>query len=342
MERSEASATSGASGSRSKTWLFASVLVGVCVVAALPFFADATSEGRVPEETETASAVAAIRADFEDGDAVWVEPSWWVLPRHALERMGPGTEAWPYPALLVSEDFDPVEAYGYKRLFVLAGFAREPTLPFELADAGFAATELQRGETTAVARYEIGPSPRLRTLTKEWPNLEIARRFGPDEKLSPCKFNNDKHRCGRDSWMDVALEARVVWRREVNWLFVHPGPPGSTLEVSWPGLQRESAAGPTWLYLRIGLTLEAVRHPEGNNVVVEVLIDEREVDRFELLPHRFWMERRAIRMPAGADRARVTFRIASEEPAWRETVLEADVLTSLPEPLREWATNVVE
>jgi len=39
--------------------------------------------------------------------------------------------------------------------------------------------------------------------------------------------------------MDVALEPRVVWRREVNWLFVHPGPPGSTLEVAWPGLERE-------------------------------------------------------------------------------------------------------
>lgn len=328
--------------SRARTWLLGGVLLGVCLLATLPFFANATSEGRVPHEEDTRAAVVAIRAQFEDGDAVWVEPSWWVLPRHALEHMGAGTEGWPFPALMASEDFDPVEAYGYNRLFVLAGFAREPALPPELAGAGFAASEIQRSETTAVARYEVGPSLRLRTLTKEWPNLEVSRRYGPDEKPTPCRFKNDKHRCGRDSWMDVALEGRVVWRREVHWLFVHPGQPGSLLEVSWPGLQRETKAGPTWLYLRIGPTLEAVRHPEGKNVVVEVLIDGVEVDGFELLPHRFWMERRAIKMPAGSGRARVSFRISCEEAAWRETVLEADVLTSLPAPLRAWATTVVE
>jgi len=341
VERPEASAgVESRKGSR--TWLLAGVLVVVCLVAALPFYADAMSAGRVPHEEDTAAAVAAVRNDFEDGDAVWVEPSWWVVPRHALERMGAGTDAWPFPALLVHEDFDPVEAYGYKRLFILAGFGREPSLPPELDEAGFANTVVQLSETTAVARYEVGPSLRLRTLTKEWTKLEVARRYAPEEKWSPCPFKADKHRCGRESWLDVALEGRVVWRREVNWLFVHPGPPGSQLEVAWPRLQRESGSGPTWLYVRIGLTLEAVRHPEGKAVAVEVLIDEREVDRFELEPRRFWMERRAIKMPPGTDPARVSIRIGSEEPAWRETVLEADVLTELPVPLRNWATNVIE
>jgi len=325
-----------------RTWFLAIALAGVCVVATLPFFADARSGARVPDAEESAAATAVIRAAFAEGDAVWVEPSWWLLPRHALEHMGPGTDAWPFPALMVSEDFDPVEAYAYRRLFVLAGFARAPSLPPELAAAGLVGTELYGGETVAVARYELGPSPRLRTLTREWPNLEVARRFAGEATPTPCRFRAGKHRCGRDSWMDVALEPRVVWRREVDWLFVHPGPQGSSLEVGWSGLQRESNSGPTWFYLRIGPTLEAVRHAEGGDVSVQVAIDGQEVDRFALDPHRFWMERRAIRMPSGAGRARVSIAIASDDPAWRETVLEADVLTELPEPLRAWATHVVE
>ena len=44
-------------------------------------------------------------------------------------------------------------------------------------------------------------------------------------------------------------------------------------------------------------------------MTVAVLVDDREVDRFELLPHRFWMERRAIRMPAGGGAATVRFQV---------------------------------
>lgn len=318
------------------------VLAVVCAVAALPFVADWRSAARVPPEGEVASAVAAVREDFADGDAVWVEPSWWLLPRHGLEHMGAGTQAWPFPALMTNEDFDPVEAHGYRRLFVIAGFDREPELPDELGGAAAKYDELWRGEHVAVARYDLGGPIRLRTLSKEWDKAEVSRRFGPGESPTACKVRGEKHRCGRDSWMDVALESRVVWRREVRWLFVHPGPQGSTLEVAWPGLERATSAGPTWLYVRAGPTLEAVRHPEGKPVKVVISIDGVERDRFELEPHRFWMERRAIAMPHGEGAARVSFAITCEENGWRETLIEADVLSSLPEPLRNWATAVNE
>ena len=81
---------------------------------------------------------------------------------------------------------------------------------------------------------------------------------------------------------------------------------------------------------------------EGKPVQVVISIDGIERDRFELEPHRFWMERRAIMMPAGDAAARVSFTITCEENGWRETVIEADVLSSLPEPLRNWATAVSE
>ena len=325
-----------------QTMLLGLGLAGVCALAILPFVADGRSWDRVPDEEELAAAVAAVRADFRKGDAVRVEPSWWVPPWHRLERMGPGTEAWPFPALLVSEDFDPVEAFGFERLFVVTGFGREPELPAELGGAALAATEIYRGDDVAVGRWDIGAGVRLRTLTHEWDKLAVERSFGPGEPSVLCKLRGNKHRCGRDGWMDVALESRVVWRREVRWLFVHPGPQGARLEVSWPGLPRSSGSGPTWLYVRAGPSLEAVRHPEGQEVSIEVLVDGAVVDRFALEPRRFWMERRAIRMPSGGEDATVTFRITCEENGWRETMLEADVLATLPEPLRAWATGVVE
>ena len=92
-------------------------------------------------------------------------------------------------------------------------------------------------------------------------------------------------------------------------------------------------------------TLEAVRHKEGKAVDVAVLVDGVEVDRFQLEPRRFWMERRAIALPQSGGDARgaeVVFRITSDDNAWRETVLEADLLATLPDSLRAWATQVIE
>ena len=77
-------------------------------------------------------------------------------------------------------------------------------------------------------------------------------------------------------------------------------------------------------------------------MTVAVLVDDREVDRFELLPHRFWMERRAIRMPAGGGAATVRFQVWTADNGWRETLLEADLLETVPQALRAWATQVVE
>lgn len=337
-----ADTSTATSASRGRRLWPAIGLVATCALAITPFVADASSRDRVPSADDLTAATDAIRADFREGDAVRVEPSWWVLPWHHLERMGPGTEAWPFPALMASEDFDPVEAYSFSRLFVLAGFAREPGLPAELRGEGRSPVEIHRGERVAVTRWELTPGLRLRTLTREWDTLRVERRFGPSEPLTPCKVRGGKHRCGRDGWMDVALESRVVWRREVRWLFVHPGPAGQALEVTWSNLPRATDAGPTWLYVRAGPSLEAVRHPEGKEVTIEVVVDGVTRDRFSLDPRRFWMERRAIRMPQGADEASVTFRVTCEEPGWRETMLEADVFASLPEALRAWSTAIVE
>jgi hypothetical protein len=322
------------------------LLAMVLGLAALPFWLDARSEARTPTGEDLGQAVAAVRAKFEDGDAVRVEPSWWTLPWQGLVGMGEGTEMWPFPALLSSEALDPVEALGARRLFVVAGFGREPERPALLGGGSEGADEIFRSETVAVALYENEPMKRLRTMTKEWERLRVGRRWAPGEELKRCPFKTGKHRCGRDGWMDVAPEPRVVAQREVMWLFAHPGPPETELELAWDGLEVVTEKGPTWVYLRVGPSLEAVRHPEGDDVVVQTLVDGVVVDEVAVAPRHFEMERRAISLAGRgvgeSGTVGVAFRIKTTDQAWRETLIEADLLDGLPDALRAWATGIVE
>jgi hypothetical protein len=323
-------------------WLAAGGLVGVVVLGVLPFWADARSEARTPTGEDLNGAVAAVREAFEPGDAVHVEPTWWTLPWQGLTGIGEGTQSWPFPSLMISEEVDPLEALGHKRVFVVAGFSCEPELPPLVAPSGVSRHDLFQSATVNAAVWEVDRAKRLRTLTNEWETLVVERRWSPDEDKTLCAFKNGKHRCGRDGWMDVALEPRVVERREVFWLFAHPGHRGSALEVSWKDLQTTSKRGPTWLYVRFGPSLEAVRHEVGTPVLVETLVDGEVVDAVALTPLAFRMERRAIRLGGENESVTVSFRVTTEDPAWRETMLNADVLDHLPVALREWATVVIE
>jgi len=333
---------SGVSRRGAGFWLAAGGLVGVVALGVLPFWADARSEARTPTGEDLNGAAAAVREAFEPGDAVHVEPTWWTLPWQGLTGMGEGTETWPFPSLMISEEIDPLEALGHKRIFVVAGFARAPDLPPLVAPSGVLRRDLFQSATVNAAVWEVDGAKRLRTLMAEWETVVVERRWSPDEAKTLCAFKNGKHRCGRDGWMDVAPEPRVVERREVFWLFTHPGPKGSALEVSWKDLPTAGERGPAWLYVRFGPSLAAVGHGVGTPVVVETLIDGEVVAAVALELLAFRMERRAIRLGGEREVVTVTFRVTTEDPAWRETMLNADVLDQLPVALREWATVVVE
>ncbi|HRE91967.1 MAG TPA: hypothetical protein PK095_22805, partial [Myxococcota bacterium] len=96
----------------------------------------------------------------------------------------------------------------------------------------------------------------------------------------------------------------------------------------------------------VGPSLEAVRHAEGDDVLVQTLVDGVVVDEVAVAPRRFDMERRAISLAGrgreGQATVGVAFRIKTTNPAWRETMIEADLLDGLPAALRAWATGIVE
>ncbi len=289
---------------------------------------------------EFTEALKALRAHFREGDAIRVEPSWWTLPWSGLVGVDSSSESWPFRTLLTSELIDPVEALGHAGLLVLSGFARQPDLPEAIAQAGLSKDVVYSSETISVARWTLDRVTRLRTLTKDLKFLSV-KRSPPGGALKTCHFSGGKHRCGSESWLDVGLEERVVAAREVEWLFVHPGGSGASLSVEWKDLPRATEKGRTWLFLRVGPSLDAVRHPEGREVNVEVSIDGAVVDMFSVPPRRFDLERRAILMPEGSGEANVSVKITCEDAAWRETMLEADVLDHLPATLEKWATSVV-
>lgn len=86
--------------------------------------------------------------------------------------------------------------------------------------------------------------------------------------------------------------------------------------------------------------MEAVRHKDGSETHVSVLVDGQEIDAFALAPRRYWMERRAYRL--NGEDVDVTLRVHAAEIGYRELMVEADVLPELPGPLRRWATFVRE
>lgn len=315
-------------------------LAAIVALGVAPFVADGVRAGRVPDEGAIARATAAIRSDFQDGDAVWVNPSWYTLPWHGLEEMGAGTEAWPYPALLMSEDLDPLEALSHARLWVLAAFAREPDPPEVIADVvtGRVDIEVEGGVegNVALARYDLPRLERLRTLSRDNERLVVKRVPASGGEGTTCRFRGERHRCNKEAWLDLHLQDRIVYHRQVQWLMAHPGPDEERLEITWKDLPSDG----TWLFLRAGWTMEAVRHKDGSETHVSVLVDGQEIDAFALAPRRYWMERRAYRL-SGED-VDVTLRVHAAEIGYRELMVEADVLPELPGPLRRWATFVRE
>ena len=323
------------------------VLLAVAIVLAwVPLGADVQRAEHVPTADAVKAATDTIRAEFKAGDAVVVVPSWFQDPWRALQMMGPGTDTWPYPALFPSENLDLVDALAFERLWVLSAFGRPAEPPEILASELGARVDFTMADGVALARYELAGLRRIRTLSRELGQLEVARGWGGP--LERCRSSADQVRCGHEGWYDIWIEDHIVYHQHVRWPYTHPGPSGP-LEITWRGLQAETKSGKspdsTWLFVRVGFTLQAVRQPEGKAVSVSIAVGGREVDAFELAPYRYWMERRAIRLQGYASddrRVDVTVRLTTPDNGWRETMMEVDVLDRLPESLRSWATHVAE
>ncbi|MGM0576325.1 MAG: hypothetical protein ACQEXJ_11395 [Myxococcota bacterium] len=309
-------------------WLVALAAAALSVAALI---ADLRREARVPSDAALHAAAERIRDGFREGDAVVLVPPWLERPWEMLRGAGPGAREWPFPALLRGGRVDPATLLRYDRAWVLAAFDT-PTTPPGILDEDREAVSEDTFDGVRVALHDLASVEVLARLTDDLGHLDVRRRR-PSGEVIPCRPAGKRQRCGIQGWLDPHLERRDVFHRDVEWIYAHPGPGRASLVMDWNGVPRGAA-----LLVRAGYTQAGVRHDEGAPATVRVLLGGREVDRFSLAPWTYALERRLLRLPEADGPLDVTFEVQSEDPRWREVMLQAEVLDRIPASVAADAT----
>lgn len=310
----------------------AAIALGLTLVGGLAALRDGQRDDAVSPPDAVAQAAGIVRAQFAAGDAVRVEPPWDASAWWGLQGAGPGAEAFPFPAFFVNDGLDPVDLLDHERLWVIGLHHREPALPAVLGGAGELEERVDLEGGVSVARYRLARAPHLRSMTGDFATLRVARRT-PEGEVKPCPFRAGRHHCGREPWYDLHIQERDVHHLDVAWVFAHPGPDRVALEITWPDLP----AG-TWLVLRAGFTLEAVRRDPGSDTAVWIDLDGQPADAFTLRPHEYRLERRLIALPPRDAPYAVRVVVAADDAAWRELMLQGQLFEAVPEAISRVAT----
>jgi len=320
---------------QANVWRAAVLGVGV-LIALAPFVVDAVRGKEIPIPATVEAVAKAVRSRFADGDCVVVRPAWFSSVLTRLTDMGRGTEAWPFEALMGSEDLDPLALGTCAHLWWIDFLGRRTgpaplTLDEVLSAEPLPLLDPEVAVRAAVTRFEPRPLTRYRTLSRGLEKAEIYRGARGADGVK-CRYRGDRHRCETDPWLDVRLEGRHVGHHEVYWPYVHPGPGDQDLRIVWPPDAAVLRAGgdPAWLIVRMGHSMEAVRHAEGTEVSVEIRIDGTLMDTVTLAPRRWELVHRVFPVAPGAAWPTVEFRIHTDDPNWRETLLDADFTDRVP------------
>lgn len=330
---------------KSQRWM-ALPLVGVLGVALAPLYADVQSQKRVPQPHELDQVVETLKNQMVAGDRLRVEPEWWLEPYEGVRATIAEHEAWPFPSLLRSEGLDVLEASLAKRLYLVTGFGREVKAPEGLTQTLKNPELLSKSERVSLTRWEVQGVQSLRRLSDELSHIQV-KRGSMDGQLSVCPKLDQTHLCPGEGFRHVRLEARVTGHQEVFWPFVHPATQ-ERLVLHWnlhtPRQAKENLAKAKWLYVRLGQTFEAISHPEGSEVVLEVFTRGQSRGSFAIKPHDFQLYRLAFSLDDEDLREQhgIQLELRAEDASWRETVIQADILDGLSSDLRAWTHIVVD
>jgi hypothetical protein len=311
------------------------VAVAACAVggglAVAPFVVDAVRETERPSLEAVEAATGVVRDGFQAGDCVVVRPAWFDVPAARLRGAGPGAEAWPYPALHVAEDAETFALRTCERIWSLVSFGVDDGLG-AMWEGGWLgeAEEVFGADGVAVRRIAVKePVAVLASLSGELAEVSV-RRGRPDAKGGSCRWAGDRHRCGREGWLDVRRESRNVGHHEVFWTFVHPGPKEEEAALGWKSAAARPA-GEAWLVLRWGFSMEAVRRMDGGPVRLKVAIGGSEVGSFEVPPREWRLWSASWPMPAGAEWPEVRVTVQADDPGWRELLVEGSIVDAPPQ-----------
>jgi hypothetical protein len=315
------------------SWLAWALLLTLCALSVLSLASIERREARVPSDATMRAASDVIRTGFAEGDGVIVVPPWEERPWRALQGIGPGTEAFPFPALARGDRDDPARLLSFERLWVIGAFDKPPEPKLLLESDRVLLSQVEVGEGVQVALYKPSGLASLARLTSDFPKLHVARR---DEggQVRACTPGAERHICGLQPWYDLHFQTRDVFHQQVTWLYAHPGPGTRTLMIEWPDLPRGEA-----VLLRFGYTLASVRHEEGEAPEILVRIDGQEAARVSLPPWTYAMERVLLPVPRGDGPVRVEIELHSADPRRREVLLDADMLAEVKPSVAAWATR---
>ena len=303
-----------------KGWMAALALALLSSISVAGELLDRDRAAMGPTEEDLRAAINEIREGWEDGDGVVVVPSWWEAPWQQLVGVGPDAEEPPFPGLLNSPRLDPVALMQRKRVWILSAWGKPPrheTVGRMLGDAEHTANH---GDTVQTARYTTGSGAPIAQLTGHLEALTVERHLASGE-IRPCPRKRDRFQCGLDPWLDVRIEHRDVADHHVRWLYAHPGPGTGELVLRW-----DQPPATAHGLLQVGHTQAAVRRDNGAPVTIKTLVAGELLDEVALGLHAYTLHQRSVHFPADRPQ-QLEFRIASQDPHWREVMLQFSWLT---------------
>jgi hypothetical protein len=311
--------------------LAATIIIAIIAGLSLSTLTSSTESDRGGVKGEITAVSAFVAKHFQEGDSVRVTPFWnedlWV----DLKNIGPGTEKFPFPALLRGDRIDVVTLLRMKRIWMIGSQGRkakpsdplfetlEPSLTEEFADG------------TTVALYDMPDMGHKGSLSSSLNTLSVARAV-PGREERPCPKRGRRHRCGKEGWENPSVETRDVFHNEVSWLLAHPPANNETLVITWP------TTNAAYLIVRAGFTLKAVRKEQGSPVTVKVSVNGVDVDTFTLEPHKYHLEMRLLPLDPEQTKNTVRFEVHAEDHRFRQLMLEADIVSNVPDVVRTSAT----
>lgn len=276
-------------------------------------------------------AVAHVRGAFLAGDAVRVVPAWNEDLWSRLQAMGPGTDSFPYAALLRGDRVDPVTLLNFKRVWVVGTEGRSPRPPEDVFQALVPLDQADFPDGTQVALFEMPSMDWRGSLTDSWSKAKVFRRDNAG-KERPCPHRAGQFRCGKEGWGNPHITTRDVFHNEVSWVLAHPPANGETLVIRWqPPTART-------LIVRCGFTLKGIRKENGSATTVRIRVDGQTLDTFEMAPHRYHLELRVLQLPPDF-RGPIEVEVHAEDHRLRQLMLELDVVNHVPDALRNAATH---
>ncbi len=274
--------------------------------------------GITPQDGALSAAAAIVDAELEPGDGMAFAPSWsatqrWRMARiysdHAIDFATSASLAWP---------IEPWDLHNFQRLWILASHGRGDQL--DVTRLGTLLRNEELGDGVSLLLVDL---PDSGTIFDFLDLLEAAtmERIGGDGAVERCRARGGKQNCRGEWWRDVYADWNEVGGTRHRCMFIQPHPGGGLTRLSWADVPvGDVVAG------RFGNRLWAVRHEEGSEVELRVVVGNRVRMELRLQPSDYRYHAFRIDLAPAERGLPVAFEIRAEDHTWRQTCLDARLL----------------